>query len=62
MKMNLIQKPNYDNVLTRQEKLQAMSTMQILWFMFTDEGNLWCNLRKWYIKYPKAQTILKEFC
>jgi hypothetical protein len=62
MKMELIQKPNYDNVLSRQEKLQPMSTIQILWFMFTDERNLWCKLKEWYIEYPKTQNILSEFC
>ena len=66
MKVDLIHKPDHGNVLpdalNRWEVFQAMRTIQTLWLIFANEGNLWCKIRERYIYYLEAQKLLGELC
>jgi hypothetical protein len=62
--MDLIHKPGHVNivldVLSRQEELQAMSTIQVLRLMYKDERYLERQIREGYVKDLEAQRLLAE--
>jgi hypothetical protein len=50
----------FSSIISRQDELQAINTMQVLRLMYKGEGDLAWQIREGYMKDPKAQRLLGE--